>query len=50
MEVQVSLAFRSGEFAGQSSTSLTIGHLTNFWQCEQVPNPAVKMKSASLKS
>ncbi len=29
------------------------GHLTNFccfWQCEQVPNPCWKMKSASLKS
>ncbi len=33
--------FRSGEFAGQSSTP-THGHLTNFWQCGQVPNPAGK--------
>ncbi len=39
-----SIEFRSGEFAGQSSTP-THGHLTNFWcfwQCEQVPNPAGK--------
>ncbi len=36
--------FRSGEFAGQSSTP-THGHLTNFWcfwPCGQVPNPAGK--------
>ncbi len=36
--------FRSGEFAGQSSTP-THGQLTNFWcfwQCGQVPNPAGK--------
>ncbi len=36
--------FRSGEFAGQSSTP-THGHLTNcwcFWQCGQEPNPAGK--------
>ncbi len=34
--------FRSGEFAGQSSTQHH-GHLTSFWcfwQCGQVPNPA----------
>ncbi len=39
-----SMGFRSGEFAGQSSTP-THGHLTNFWcfwQCGQVPNPAGK--------
>ncbi len=37
-----SVRFRSGEFAGQSSTP-THGHLTNFWcfwQYGQVPNPA----------
>ncbi len=36
--------FRSGEFAGQSSTP-THGNLTNlrcFWQCGQEPNPAGK--------
>ncbi len=40
-----SLGFRSGEFAGQSSTQHH-GHLTNFWcfwQCGQVPNPAGKL-------
>ncbi len=39
-----SMGFRSGEFAGQSSTP-TPGHLTNFWcfwQCGQVSNPAGK--------
>ncbi len=39
-----SMSFRSGEFAGQSSTQHH-GHLTNFWccwQCGQVPNPAGK--------
>ncbi len=39
-----STGFRSGEFAGQSSTP-THGHLTNFlciWQCGHVPNPAGK--------
>ncbi len=39
-----SMGFRSGEFAGQSSTQHH-GHLTNFWcfwQCGQVPNPAGK--------
>ncbi len=38
-----SMGFRSGEFAGQSSTQT--GHLSNFWcfwQCGQVPNPAGK--------
>ncbi len=38
------LRFRSGEFAGQSST-VTPGHWTSFWcfwQCEQVPSPAGK--------
>ncbi len=47
-----SLGFRSGEFAGQSSTQHH-GHLTNFWcfwQCGQVPQSCWKMKSASLKS
>ncbi len=37
-----SMEFRSGEFAGQSSTRHH-GHLTNFWcfwQCGQEPNPA----------
>ncbi len=35
--------FRSGEFAGQSSTPTQHhGHLTNFWQCGRVPNPAGK--------
>ncbi len=41
---RLSMGFRSGEFAGQSSTP-THGHLTNFWcflQCGQVPNPAGK--------
>ncbi len=36
--------FRSGEFAGQSSTP-THAHLTSFWcfwQCGQEPNPAGK--------
>ncbi len=36
--------FRSGEFAGQSSTP-THGHLTSFWcfwECGQVSNPAGK--------
>ncbi len=40
-----SMGFRSGEFAGQSSTPTLVGHLTNFWcfwQCGQVPNPAGK--------
>ncbi len=39
-----SMGFRSGEFAGQSSTQHH-GHLTNFWcfwQIGQVPNPAGK--------
>ncbi len=39
-----SLGFRSGEFAGQSST-VTHGHWTSFWylwQCGQVPSPAGK--------
>ncbi len=39
-----SLGFRSGEFAGQSST-VTHGHWTSFWclcQCVQVPSPAGK--------
>ncbi len=36
-----SMGFRSGEFAGQSSTP-THGHLTSFWQCGQGPNPAGK--------
>ncbi len=35
-----SMGFRSGEFAGQSSTK--VGHLTNFWCFWQVPNPAGK--------
>ncbi len=37
-----SMRFRSGEFAGQSST-VTHGHWTSFWylwQCVQVPSPA----------
>ncbi len=41
----ISMGFRSGEFAGQSSTPTLVGHLTNFWcfwQCGQVPNLAVK--------
>ncbi len=40
-----SIEFRSGEFAGQSSTPQHHAHLTNFWcfwQCGQVPNPAGK--------
>ncbi len=39
-----SMGFRSGEFAGQSS-SVTHGHWTSFgyrWQCGQVPSPAGK--------
>ncbi len=42
---RLSMGFRSGEFAGQSSTPTHHGHLTNFWcfwQCGQVPNPAGK--------
>ncbi len=38
----LTMGFRSGEFAGQSTHH---GHLTNFWcfwQCGQVPNPAGK--------
>ncbi len=40
-----SMGFRSGEFAGQSSTE-THGHWTSFWylwQCGQVPSPAGKL-------
>ncbi len=40
-----SMGFRSGEFAGQSSTP-TPWFLNNFWcfwQCGQVPNPAGKL-------
>ncbi len=40
----LSSGFRSGEFAGQSST-VTHGHWTSFWylwQCGQVPSPAGK--------
>ncbi len=40
----VFMGFRSGEFAGQSSTP-THGHSTNFWcfwQCGQVPDPPGK--------
>ncbi len=39
-----SMRFRSGEFAGRSST-VTHGHWTSFWylwQCGQVPSPAGK--------
>ncbi len=39
-----SMGFRSGEFAGQSSTPAA-GHWTSFWylwQCGQVPSPAGK--------
>ncbi len=39
-----SMRFRSGEFAGQSST-VTHGHWTSFWylwRCGQVPSPAGK--------
>ncbi len=40
-----SMGFRSGEFAGQSSTVTPWSNETNFWcfwQCGQVPNPAGK--------
>ncbi len=37
-----SLGFRSGEFAGQSSTPTAFNQLWCFWQCGQVPNPAGK--------
>ncbi len=46
LDNRFSMGFRSGEFAGQSSTPHH-GHLTNFWcfwQCGQEPNPAGKMK------
>ncbi len=46
-----SMGFRSGEFAGQSSTP-THGQLTNvwcFWQCVHVPNPAGKLNSIFKK-
>ncbi len=37
-----SMGFRSGEFAGQSSTPTpwSFNQLWCFWQCGQVPNPA----------
>ncbi len=46
------MGFRSGEFAGQSSTPTpwSFNQLLVVLQCGQVPNPAGKMKSASLKS
>ncbi len=39
-----SMGFRSGEFAGQSSTPTpwSFNQLLVLWQCGQVPNPAGK--------
>ncbi len=39
-----SMGFRSGEFAGQSSTvtPLLLNQLLVLWQCGQVPSPAGK--------
>ncbi len=38
-----SMGFRSGEFAGQSSTSTPWSfNFWCFWQCGQVPNPPGK--------
>ncbi len=47
-----SMGFRSGEFAGQSST-VTHGHWTSFWylwQCGQVPSPAGKWNQHLYKA
>ncbi len=37
-----SMGFRSGEFAGQSSTPWSFTNSWCFWQCGQVSNPAGK--------
>ncbi len=43
-----SIGFRSGEFAGQSSTPTqwSFNQLLVLWQCGQVPNPAGQQKEA----
>ncbi len=50
--VRFSMGFRSGEFAGQSNTPTpwSFNQLLVLLAVCQVPNPAGKMKSASLKN